>query len=434
MDARELYQSKRTTAEEIASRLTSGMSVMTDTSLAQPFKIYTAIGQRMVKGEIKHINMNIVLDLYPMPWYENPDVCKENNIVSWFSGAQGRKLVNSGLSDVMPTTYWDMPAVTREYKQFDYACLTVSPMDRHGYFSAGLSTSNVQAIIEKSRHLVVEVNENMPRSLSSPLIHISQVDGICENHMPLPELPPTRLDDISIRIGQMIAEEIPDGATLQLGIGAIPDAVGMALKEKKHLGIHTEMFTDSMIELIECGAVDNSLKPIYKGRTVATFGMGSKKMYDYIDDNPAVMLLPVDEVNDPYVIARHDNFMSINAALEVDFYGQVCAESVGFKNHSGSGGQLDYVRGATMSKGGKSFIAFASTAKNETVSKIRPFLTPGAQVTTGKNEVDMIVTEYGIAKLRGRTLSERTKALIAIAHPKFRDELTSEAKKLNILI
>lgn len=240
-------------------------------------------------------------------------------------------------------------------------------------------------------------------------------------------------DAVSTAIGEIIAREIPDGSTLQLGIGAIPDAVGMALRNKVDLGIHTEMLTDSMIELIACGAVTNRLKPIHTGRTVATFAYGSRRMYDYIDDNPAVEILPVDYVNDPEVIARHPLFMSINAALEVDLWGQVCAESVGFKHISGTGGQVDYVRGAVLSPGGKSFIAMPSTAKNGQISRIVIRLAPGAVVTTGKNDVDYIVTEYGIAKLRGRTRSERARALIQIAHPQFREALMEEAKRLRFL-
>ena len=247
-------------------------------------------------------------------------------------------------------------------------------------------------------------------------------------------LPPVKLDEVSITIGNLIAEQIPDGACIQLGIGAIPDATGMALKAKHDLGIHTEMFTDSMVELIECGAVNNSKKQIHRGKSVTTFAYGSKRIYDYIDDNPAIEILPVNYVNDPNVICKNDNMISINAALEVDFFGQVCAESVGTKHMSGSGGQIDYVRGACQSKGGKSFIAFTSTAKGGTISKIKSILTPGAICTTSKNDVDCIVTEYGIAHLRGRSLGERTKQLIAIAHPDFRDELTFEAKKRGILI
>ncbi|MEG2422003.1 MAG: acetyl-CoA hydrolase/transferase C-terminal domain-containing protein, partial [Oscillospiraceae bacterium] len=240
-------------------------------------------------------------------------------------------------------------------------------------------------------------------------------------------------DEVSSKIGSIIAERICDGATIQLGIGSIPNAVGLALLEKHHLGIHTEMFTDSMVQLMKSGAVDNSKKPIHRGRSVTTFAMGNAEMYEYLHDNPAIEMLPVDHVNDPAVISQHPNFVSINAALEVDFYGQVCAESLGSRHISGTGGQVDYVRGATQSQGGMSFIAFPSTAKNGTVSKIAPTLTPGAIVTTGKNDVDHVVTEYGIAKLRGQPLSQRVKNLIAIAHPDFRDELTFAAKKQFIL-
>ena len=260
------------------------------------------------------------------------------------------------------------------------------------------------------------------------------MDGLIENNIELPVLPPVKLDEVSVTIGGLIAEQIPDGACIQLGIGAIPDATGMALKTKKDLGIHTEMFTDSMVELIECGAVNNSRKQIHRGQSVTTFAFGSKRIYDFIDDNPAIALLPVDYVNNPEVICKNDNMISINAALEVDLWGQVCAESVGTKHMSGSGGQIDYVRGACQSKGGKSFIAFSSTAKGGTISKIKPILTPGAVCTTSKNDVDYIVTEYGLAHLRGCSLGERAKRLIAIAHPDFRDELSFEAKKRGILV
>ena len=213
-----------------------------------------------------------------------------------------------------------------------------------------------------------------------------------------------------------------------------PGSTGMALKTKHDLGIHTEMFTDSMVELIECGAVNNSRKQIHPGKTVTTFAFGSQRIYDYINDNPAIMILPVDYVNDPNVICRNDNMISINAAIEVDLWGQVCAESVGTKHMSGSGGQVDYVRGACQSRGGKSFIAFASTAKGGTISKICPTLAAGAVVTTSKNDVDYVVTEYGLAHLRGKSLGERAKQLIAIAHPDFRDQLTFEAKKRGMLV
>ena len=290
------------------------------------------------------------------------------------------------------------------------------------------------AMLDKTKRIFLEVNDRQPRGLCGSLIHISQVDAIVEYNHDLPVLPPVQLDEVSKTIGGLIAERIPDGACLQLGIGAIPDATGMALKAKHDLGIHTEMFTDSMVELIECGAVNNSKKQIHRGKTVTTFAFGSQRIYDYIDDNPAVEILPVEYVNDPDVICQNDNMISINAAVEVDLFGQVCAESVGTKHMSGSGGQIDYVRGACQSRGGKSFIAFTSTAKGGTISKIKSILTPGAVVTTSKNDVDYIVTEYGVAHLRGRSLGERARQLIAIAHPDFRDELTFEAKKRGIMI
>lgn len=247
-------------------------------------------------------------------------------------------------------------------------------------------------------------------------------------------LPPAQVDEISRTIGNYIAQEVPNGATIQLGIGGVPEAVGLALKDKHDLGIHTELFTDSMVELLECGAVTNRNKPIYRGQTVAAFAFGSQRIYDFVDDNPAFVLLGVDRVNDPAVIARHPNFISVNSAVEVDLFGQVCAESAGVRHLSGTGGQADFVRGATQSEGGKSFIAFPSTAMDGTVSRIRSELSAGAVVTTSKNDVDYVVTEYGIAKLRGKTLSQRARALIGIAHPKFREELTAQAKARNILV
>jgi acyl-CoA hydrolase len=433
MSFTDLYQEKLTTPEKIAAQIQSGWACLSDSALTVPNAIYNALGKRAREEDISGITINTILEAAPLPWFSEDTKGKLTGI-SWFSGGSARKAVGGGFADVMPCYYRDTPGLITDYVDIDAFCAVVSPMDKHGYFSAGTSGSYSFAAIRKAKHIYLEINRNMPRSLSSPTIHISQVTALCENDAELPVLPPAKLDEVSITIGNLIACEIPNGATIQLGIGAIPDSVGMALKSKHDLGIHTELFTDSMVELLECGAVNNSRKPINTGRTVAAFAFGSKRMYDYIDDNPAVTILPVDYVNDPAVIALHPNFISINAALETDFYGQVCAESIGTKHVSGTGGQVDYVRGATQSKGGKSFIAFPSTAMNGTISKIMPTLTHGAIVTTSKNDVDHIVTEYGIAKLRGRTLSQRTKALIAIAHPKFRDELIFAAKKQNIII
>lgn len=428
-----LYQEKRMTPEEIAAQLQPGWSCCTDIAAAIPTGILESLAACAESGDRGGCTLHTMLDLTPLACL-GPEAAQTITPVSWFSGGGLRNAVNEGRGDIMPCYYRDMPGLFRDYVEVDAFLAAVSPMDKHGWFSTGATGSNSLDLIRKAKRIYLEVNPRMPRALSAPAIHISQVTALCENDIPLPVLPSAEIDDISRTIGGLIAEEVPDGATLQLGIGAVPEAVGLALKDKHDLGIHTELFTDSMVELIERGAVTNDKKPLNRGKTVATLAFGSQRIYEFIDDNPAFLMLPVDYVNNPAVIARHPNFISVNAALEVDFFGQVCAESMGTRHISGSGGQADYVRGAVQSKGGKSFIAFPSTAKGGSVSRITPTLTPGAIVTTSKNDVDYIVTEYGVAKLRGRTLSQRTRALIGIAHPKFRDELTHQAKKQNILI
>ena len=434
MDYREMYASKLTTAEKLAESLESGWSLGMDSGPSQTPAIMTAFARRAKESGLREIKVQTLLDVYPFEFYADESLAGIMTGYSWFSSAGARKAVNGGWADFIPAYYRDAPGHIRREYEYDAFCVAVSPMDRHGYFSLGNNASYAQAMMDKAKRIFLEVNDRQPRAVCGAQIHISRVDAIVENNFPLPVLPPAKLDEVSITIGNLIAEQIPDGACIQLGIGAIPDATGLALKSKHDLGIHTEMFTDSMVELIECGAVNNSRKQIHRGKSITTFAFGSQRIYDYIDDNPAIELLPVDYVNDPNVICKNDNVVSINAALEVDFWGQVCAESVGTKHMSGSGGQIDFVRGACQSKGGMSFIAFSSTAKGGTISKIKPSLTPGAVCTTSKNDVDCIVTEYGIARLRGKSLGERTRRLIAIAHPDFRDQLRFEAKQRGILV
>lgn len=433
-DYQKMYQEKLTTPDKIARQVQSGWLLGMDTATSQTPAIMTAIAEHIRSSDITGVKVQALLDAYPFEFYTDPTLAGKMTGYSWFSSSAARKAVNAGYADIIPAYYRDFPTRIRAEYDYDAVCVEVAPMDRHGYFSLALNGSYIDAMLDKTKRIFLEVNDRQPRGLCGSLIHISQVDAIVEYNHDLPVLPPVQLDEVSKTIGGLIAERIPDGACLQLGIGAIPDATGMALKSKHDLGIHTEMFTDSMVELIECGAVNNSKKQIHRGKTVTTFAFGSQRIYDYIDDNPAVEILPVEYVNDPDVICQNDNMISINAAVEVDLFGQVCAESVGTKHMSGSGGQIDYVRGACQSRGGKSFIAFTSTAKGGTISKIKPILTPGAVVTTSKNDVDYIVTEYGVAHMRGRSLGERARQLIAIAHPDFRDELTFEAKKRGIMI
>ena len=434
MSYNEMYQAKLTTPEKLAEALQSGWTLGMDSGPSQTPALMDAFAARVRGSDLRDVKVHTMLDVYPYAFYADDSLAGKMTGYSWFSSGGARKAVNGGWADFIPAYYRDIPGHIRSGYSYDAFCVAVSPMDKHGYFSLGNNASYAQAMIDKAKRIYVEVNDRQPRAVCGAQLHISQVDAIVENSFPLPVLPPVTLDEVSVTIGNLIAEQIPDGACIQLGIGAIPDATGMALKSKHDLGIHTEMFTDSMVELIQCGAVNNSKKQIHRGKSVTTFAYGSQRIYDYIDDNPSIELLPVEYVNNPEVICRNDNMISINAALEVDLWGQVCAESVGTKHMSGSGGQIDYVRGACQSKGGKSFIAFTSTAKGGTISKIKPILTPGAVCTTSKNDVDYIVTEYGIAHLRGESLGERARQLIAIAHPDFRDELRFEAKKRGIMI
>lgn len=434
MNIQEIYAEKLTSAEKLAERVESGWNFGMDAGPTQTEAILAAVCARARGGKLNNITVQTMLDVYPFEFYADNTLAGKVKGVSWFSGGGARKAINAGYADYIPNYYRDIPKLIRDNYEYDVFCISVSPMDSHGYFSLATTCSYAEAMISKAKHIFVEVNAMQPRAVCNTQLHVSMVDAIVENSHPMPVLPAAKLDETSITIGNIIAEQIPDGACIQLGIGSIPDATGMALKTKHDLGIHTEMFTDSMVELIECGAVNNSRKQIHPGKTVTTFAFGSQRIYDYINDNPAIMILPVDYVNDPNVICRNDSMISINAAIEVDLWGQVCAESVGTKHMSGSGGQVDYVRGACQSRGGKSFIAFASTAKGGTISKICPSLAPGAVVTTSKNDVDYVVTEYGLAHLRGRSLGERAKQLIAIAHPDFRDGLTFEARKRGILV
>lgn len=428
-----LYESKKMSAEQIVGNVQSNWVCASDIGLSLPPAILQALDRHVIENNLHGIKYHTMLEWFPTGVY-NTEYKMHYRGISWFSSDFARKAVNQGFADVMPAYFHDIPAMIEGHAEIDALFICVAPVDEAGYFSTGVSASLSEALIKKAKRIYLEVNENMPHSLTGPAVHLSEIDGFCENHIALPDLPRPKIDNISKQIAAYIAEEIPNGAVIQFGIGAIPDAVGLALQEKRDLGIHTEMFTESMIDLIESGAVTNKRKLQHIGKTVASFAFGSKRVYDYIHNNPDVKMLPVQHINDPNIIRSIPNFMSINSAIEIDLFGQVCAESIGTMHFSGTGGQVDFVRGAVLSEGGKSFLAFPSTAKGGTVSRIKSTLTLGAIVTTSKNDVDYIVTEYGVAKLRGKTLGERAKALIGIAHPKFREELTKEARERNILL
>jgi len=353
--------------------------------------------------------------------------------VSYFLSGATRKVYQQAKMELVPNNFHEVPRMLQKVTKMSMVLTVASPMDKHGYFTLGTQADYIAEFIGKVP-FILEVNDHMPRTYGRNQIHMSQIAGYVEHHAPLSEEKVPEVSDKDLLIASTIIQDIQDGDTLQIGIGAVPNAVISMLKDHRHLGIHTEMLPDGVAKLVAAGAVDGSRKYTNPGKIVATFAFGSKNLYDFIDDNPAVEFLPVSVVNDPREIAKEKNIVSINATTEVDLFGQCASETVGGKYYSSSGGQIDFARGVRFAENGKGYICMASTAKNDTISRINLQLTPGSVVTTGKNDVDNIVTEYGVARLHGVSISERVKRLAAIAHPKFREELLFDAKKHGILI
>ena len=315
----------------------------------------------------------------------------------------------------------------------DVALVQTSPPDEHGYLSLGVGVDCTLTAARCARHVIAEVNEQMPRTLGDSFLHVDKVSAIVETSRPLLELQPEPCSEIHRRVAQNVASLIPDGATLQMGIGGIPNAVLECLRDKRDLGVHTEMCSDDVIPLIEAGIINGERKTLHRGKIVTGFVLGAKKLFDFIHENPIFEFHPTAYTNDPYVIAQNERMVAINSAIQVDLTGQVCADSVGTRPYSGFGGQLDFIRGAARSRGGKPIIALPSTAKDGTVSRITPTLDPGAGVVTSRGDVHYVVSEYGVAYLHGKTLRQRAEALISIAHPKFRDELHEFAVRAHYL-
>ena len=335
--------------------------------------------------------------------------------------------VHAGISDYLPSYFSSIERLIRDgHYPIDVAIVSLSTPNDQGYCTLGVSCSYQRTAMQSARIIIAEINKQMPRMFGETSIHVSDLDYIIEADEPLPVIPNSSIGDAERQIGEYCASLIEDGSTIQAGIGKLPNAVLDALSDKKDLGVHSELFTTKMMELAERGIINASKKTLHKGINVATVLEGTKELYDWAHDNPSVQLFPVEYVNDPGIIAKNDKLVSINSCIEVDLFGQVAAESFGYKQATGAGGQVDFVRGATMSKDGKSIIVINSTAARGTVSKIKLFLSPGSIVTTPRNETQFIVTEYGIADLRGKTNQERAKALINIAHPDFRNELRDE--------
>ena len=423
----EQYQQKLCTPAQAAATVISGEHLCFPICAGEPTLFVQALADR--KQELAGVVVNQQHHLNPA--YLNEESVPHIKVNSWFTSGVSRKAVQNGWADFVPNYFHEVPKLLREYWPVDVAGTVVSPMDEHGYFTCSLSVAYTMEAIKKAKRVVLQVNPNAPRTYGNCHIHISQVDHIIECNDPIIELKSPVVTSVEEAIGAHIAELIENGSTLQLGIGGIPNAVCRALMNKKDLGIHTEMMTDGMVDLMQCGAVNNSKKITHTGKSIGTFALGSKRLYDFMNENPMIEMHPVDYTNDPYNIGKNERVVSINATIELDLLGQCCSESLGLVQWSGTGGQADFVRGANISNGGKSFITTASTAKKGTVSSIVPSLKAGAAVTTGKNDVDYVVTEFGVAKLRGQTARQRALNLIGIAHPDFRAELMDAAKKMH---
>ncbi|MBI5808393.1 MAG: acetyl-CoA hydrolase/transferase family protein [Ignavibacteriales bacterium] len=427
------YNSRLVTADEAVKIIKSNDKIVVQPGCAAPLTLINSMVKR--KDELENVDIYHILIVGDLP-YLQPGMEKHFRHKAFFIGGNARQAVNEGRADFIPIFLHE---VTLLFKRGiivpDVALIHVSPPDEHGFCSYGIDAGNIKTPAEKSKCVIAQVNKQMPRGLGNSFIHVNKIDYIVEVDEPLKELPQVDPDaspeilEIYDKIGKNVADLIDDGATLQMGIGAIPDAVLKYLHDKKDLGVHTEMFSDGLIDLVLEGVVNGEKKTLHPGKLIAGFVLGTRRAYDFIDNNPIFEFHPQEYVNDPFIIAQNKNMVAINSAIEVDLTGQVCADSIGTKFYSGIGGQVDFVRGAAHSEGGKPIIALPAATKDLKFSRIVPTLKPGAGVVTSRGDVHFVVTEYGIADLYGKSIQERAKALINIAHPKFRDELTEYAKK-----
>lgn len=416
---RNKYKDKIVSAEDAVNKIKSGDRVVIGHAVGEPSYLI----DKMVENYKAYRNVEIV---HMVAMGESKYAKKEMDGYfrhnSLFVGSTTRKAVLEGRADYTPVFFSEIPSLFKRDLKVDVAMIQVSSPDSHGFCSYGVSVDYTKPASECAKIVIAQINDNMPRTLGDSFIHLEDIDYIVEYNAPIIELPQPKIGEIEKEIGRNCATLINNGDTLQLGIGAIPDAVLYFLKDKKDLGIHSEMFSDGVVDLAKAGVINNEKKTYLKGKFVATFLMGSKKLYDFVDNNPAIEMRTVDIVNDPIEIMKNENIVSINSCVQVDLMGQVVSDSIGYTQISGVGGQVDFIRGANMAKNGRAIIAMSSTV-NEKISKIVPIIDEGSAITTSRNDVDYIVTEYGIAKLKGKNLRERAESLIKIAHPKFREVL-----------
>ena len=428
MSATQQYASKRMSALDAVNFVNNGDYIVVPSGVGEPPALLTALSEQ--RHAFKDVKVSQILAMRKYA-YLDPDTSANVRHVAYFFGPATRGGGKDGWVDFVPSYFSEMPLqIERGLIPADVVFSMASPMDAHGYFSLSLGADYTMAAVAKARAVVLEVNPHVPFAYGNCHIHISQVGALVESTEPVMEVGLPKIGPVQTAIGKYVADMIDDGSTLQIGYGGIPDAVVMQLTGKQDLGIHTEMIGDGIMTLIECGAVTNRRKNYMPGKCIATFALGSAKLYRHLNRNPGLEIHPVDFTNDPYLAGQNDNLHAINATLQIDLLGQCGSESLGQMPYSGTGGQADFVRAANRSRGGKAFIVLPSTAKDDSISRIVPVLSPGTHVTTSKNDTNYVVTEFGVAQLRGKSAGQRARALIGIAHPHFRAQLAEEAKKL----
>ncbi len=433
MSVQDQYRSKfiANAADAVTSLIHDGDFIIVPTGVGEPPALLTALSEQ--RRSFKGVRVAQILAVRKFGYFD-PETAEHVRHVAFFYGAASRPGGQTGVVDFIPSYFSEMPAlIERGLIAADVVLSMASPMDEHGYFSLSLGADYTMAAVAKARAVVLEVNPNVPFAFGANQIHISQVTALVESADALTEVGLPTVGPVQRAIGKYVADMIDDGSTLQIGYGGIPDAVVMQLTHKRDLGIHTEMLGDGILSLIEAGVVTNRRKNYLTGKTVATFALGSAKLYRYMDRNPGLEMHPVNFTNDPYLAGQNDNLIAINATLQIDLLGQCGSESLAHLPYSGTGGQVDFVRAANRSKGGKAFIVVPSTAKADSISRIVPTLTPGTHVTTSKNDINYVVTEFGVAQLRGKSAHQRAAEMIAIAHPDFRAELSEAARRMNLL-
>ena len=431
MTAQALYRQKRTTATDAVRHVHNGDTIIVSTGVGEPPTLLTALSEQRHSFQDVKVAQILALRKYA---YFDPETVANVRHVALFYGPASRAGGQAGWVDFTPNYFSEIPAqIERGQIPAEVVFSMASPMDAHGYFSLSLGADYTMAAVAKARAVLLEVNPNVPFAYGNCLVHVSQVTALVESSDPVLEVGLPTIGPVQAAIGKQVAELVEDGSTLQIGYGGIPDAVVMQLTDKHDLGIHSEMIGDGILTLVESGTVTNRRKNYLPGKMIATFALGSAKLYRFMDRNPMLEMHPVNFTNDPMLAGQNDKLVAINATLQIDLLGQCGSESLGHSPFSGTGGQSDFVRAANRSRGGKAFIVLPSTAKDDTISRIAPVLSPGTHVSTSKNDINYVVTEYGVAQLRGKSAGQRARELIGIAHPNFRAELTAQAKHMKLL-